>query len=139
MSRSMGGILRRGVGSVESVSLRVGVVWEIFRWFRRPNGSPFQSRFCHGGGGREGPVRAQVGTQVRGLELAREKRERRRSETVQRLFAHGKTSMDGCLVERFGLENRHIMIPGSSNRSDDSCRHEARSVLFRGQVISIDS
>lgn len=26
MSRSMGGILRRGVGSVESVSLRVGVV-----------------------------------------------------------------------------------------------------------------
>jgi hypothetical protein len=80
MSRSMGGILRRGVGSVESVSLRVGVMWEIFRWFRRPNGSPFQSRFCHGGGGREGTVRVQVGTQVRGLELTREKRERRRSE-----------------------------------------------------------
>jgi hypothetical protein len=40
MSRSMGEIFRRGVGSVESVRLRVGVVREFSRWLRRPSESP---------------------------------------------------------------------------------------------------
>jgi hypothetical protein len=55
MSRSMGGILRRGVGSVESVSLRVGVV------YGRPSGAgekeaepkerPMARCSCEGGRG----------------------------------------------------------------------------------------